>query len=560
MFKQIILKKLDRIKKNPYLILLILILIWLACYIWKTGVYIPFGLSDLSYHLATAQGFSRAGGIVVWDFWESLPLGRPHNYPPLFHTIFASFLKLGLSPANTMKLMIETVMVGGFSVYTWGITKLFSIKIAFWSVLLLAFSFHFVSMSSLVIPSTLVLFLSPALFYTFIKQKWLSYSIILTLIFYTHLFMPYLLILGIALYSIIFNRKLFWPGLKATLVSFIFYLPWFIHILLDGWEYIKYFDASYSIGQYRSSIQLNLLIIILALTALTLMVKSGKKKLDSSAMFFLILSVIFLGMSYFSTDRFLNGHFLVCLSPLAALAIVHLWQNSLWRYPLLIVILFHAWQTTYLTNENGELNLKMESSTLANFIGREYKVTATFEENYISMIDLLESRSSKGESIVSAISVADNATLSSPRNRNYQTALANFWGSNIGLSTLNLRQPEINYRTLPDISYARYIILDSPVTNLSDDYFSNFGYSNSAKIIENIKKNFSVMAYYHGKKGGLVYFYRNDGAGVIKENIPSKKFPLWLADTIFLILVSVLIMSLNTDKNKSKKTAPISAD
>src|SRR5207253_2172437 len=49
---------------------------------------------DLTYHLSTAQSFVRDGGMSLTETWDSLPLGRPHLYPPVVHFFLAILVLL----------------------------------------------------------------------------------------------------------------------------------------------------------------------------------------------------------------------------------------------------------------------------------------------------------------------------------------------------------------------------------------------------------------------------------------------------------------------------------
>jgi hypothetical protein len=47
--------------------------------------------------MGVIRGFSQAGGLVLWDFWEYAPVGRPHVYAPLLHCAGLLLHGLGMS-------------------------------------------------------------------------------------------------------------------------------------------------------------------------------------------------------------------------------------------------------------------------------------------------------------------------------------------------------------------------------------------------------------------------------------------------------------------------------
>jgi len=53
---------------------------------------------DVNYHMGAIEGMRQAGGLVLWDFWEQAPAGRPHLYPPTLHIAGRLACLLGMSP------------------------------------------------------------------------------------------------------------------------------------------------------------------------------------------------------------------------------------------------------------------------------------------------------------------------------------------------------------------------------------------------------------------------------------------------------------------------------
>ena len=494
--------------------------------IWKYSTNFFYGYGDFSYHLAVAQGFVRAKGIVFWDFWESLPLGRPHNYPPLFHLVMASFLQMGFSTLNVARLIIELVVVGGLILYIWGLTKLFNLKVAFWAFFFLVLSMQFIRISSTVLPSTLVVFTAPALLYFVINKKWLSFWTILVLIFYTHLFVPYILLFAILVYLLIFNRKIIWSFFIYSILAFICYLPWLIHVLLQGFSYIKYFDNNYiSANTTDAPIGLNIIVLALAITGLIYLI-TKYRQISREGFFFLILPLIFLPFSYIAVNRFINGHGMVSLSVLAGLGTVFLLENRslIYRYLIIILVAIYFWQIPYLSIiYKNSVNFDLLSSSTASIIKPDIKFDFVREQTYADMINKIKENSSPGESILSTTSSFDGG-----ENQPALIYLANFFGSNTARPTLNLREPELYHRNSPNLSEARLII------------------SNQTKDLE-------LLSQLKTNMGGNIYLYKNNSGNIVKEKIPKHYIPFWLAYSIVISIVLIPIIISSISKRKLEK-------
>ena len=73
---------------------------------------------DIYYHFSVAKAFDLANGIVLHDFWEYAPMGRPHLYPPLFHILILFFMKISIKTEFLMKL-ISFLMFPILQVTSW---------------------------------------------------------------------------------------------------------------------------------------------------------------------------------------------------------------------------------------------------------------------------------------------------------------------------------------------------------------------------------------------------------------------------------------------------------
>jgi hypothetical protein len=157
---------------------------------------------DIYYHLQVAWGFIQAGGYSSWDFWEYVPFGRPHIYPPLFHILLALFIKLGISVIFIAKFFESAIPVIFLLIIWQFIRKNYGEQLGFFVVV--AFSSSFIFSISLAnhIPSSLALILGFLSFGEFLKKRVLRAVILLILCFYTHLSVPWFFVLSYIFYAV----------------------------------------------------------------------------------------------------------------------------------------------------------------------------------------------------------------------------------------------------------------------------------------------------------------------------------------------------------------------
>ena len=184
---------------------------------------------DIFYHMSAAKAFGIAGGVVLHDFWEFAPAGRAHLYPPLLHLMMSFMAKI--LPMLTVGKIISFIMfpLAQLSVFFYT-REVFDRKIAFYTILLVTIPFNFYRSQALTNATSLVLVLTPLIFWAVEKQKLMSSVILMTMALYTHLSMPHIVgaaLLGYVLVRVEKRRYL----LKMLAVSYLLYLPWMIHVL-----------------------------------------------------------------------------------------------------------------------------------------------------------------------------------------------------------------------------------------------------------------------------------------------------------------------------------------
>ncbi|MBU7031637.1 MAG: hypothetical protein HXS53_03825 [Theionarchaea archaeon] len=183
---------------------------------------------DIYYHSSVAGSFEKAGGIVLWDFWEFAPIGRPHLYPPFLHALMLFFSEF-LNPMTVAKL-VSFIMFPASQITVWLFSReIYSRKAGFYSVLLLSSSEQYFQLQAITSAAALVLVLLPLLFLAFEKRYHVAAVILLTLSLYTHVGMGPIALGSFTLYTIMQDRRK--DGLKIVIASLLLFVPWGLHLL-----------------------------------------------------------------------------------------------------------------------------------------------------------------------------------------------------------------------------------------------------------------------------------------------------------------------------------------
>lgn len=529
-----------------------IILYYIGCLVLLLGTFLLIWLktdrlffnTDTTYHLNVAQAFIRAKGIVTWDFWESLPIGRPNNYPPLFPIFIAFLLQIGCSIDLTVKIITEVVVVGGLSLFAFFIYRLINIKVAFWTLFLLLLSRNFFVMTAIVMPASLVVFAAPALLYFVLKQKWIATFALLVLMFYTHLFMPYLIIFSILIYLFIAERRLIIPFIKASACAFVVYLPWLIHVFSSGLAYIKYFDGNFQNIDAGEPIGVNLIVALLLIFGFFIAIKNKKNLSKTPTTFFVIFFLCLLTVIYISSRRATDGHPLALAAVLSATALTTLLEHKVLRFVIIPILLMYMWVTPSISFAGRSVNFLADSSNLRLVLENELP-NMTLADEYSEYINYIKNNSLEGESLAVAVGNFNKAGAT-----NNQLYPAIFFGANSSRPTVLLRKPEFFYRPTPDILKTKFLLLNVPPTEAKPEYFSKVGYSDS-NFAENFARNFELVNFDASAMKGL-YLYKNKNDQVIRETIPAHKMPLTVA---YLLIGSVVLVFLYGAKVSGKVNA-----
>ncbi|MGC1122391.1 MAG: hypothetical protein WBA22_14965 [Candidatus Methanofastidiosia archaeon] len=185
---------------------------------------------DIYYHASVTLSFEKAGGIVLWDFWEFAPLGRPHLYPPLLHGLMMLFSEV--SNITTVSRITSFVMFpASLGTLWWFSREVYSPRTAFYSVLVLSSCYEYFNLQSITSAAGLVLVAVPLLFYWFEKGKYLAAVVVLAGCLYTHISLGPIVVCALLLYGVLGKKAL--AGAKVAAGSLLLYSPWLLHIVAN---------------------------------------------------------------------------------------------------------------------------------------------------------------------------------------------------------------------------------------------------------------------------------------------------------------------------------------
>ncbi|GEM_PF-2624263 len=520
-------------RQNLFLGGFVLVAIFFTFFFWTgTSATFFFHYDDAAYHLATAQGFVRADGPVTWQFWGSLPDGRPNNYPPLFPFLITLFIKLGAIPALAGKAAVFAGLVGGGTIFAWALTKLFDIRVAFITTLFLFLTLDFFSISLLVVPATVVVFLAPAAFYALVRGKWPALGGLLILMLYTHMVLPYVVMGGLFLWCVIYGRDKLKGLIGVICASIIAFLPWLVPLISEGIPYIKYWYPS--LVPRARFVELNLAMFWFFGVGLWILLKRKVlKESDRYSVFFLILWVFLVPIGAFASARGLNGHAFIASVPLSALGFLFLVERER-RIRILAatVGIFLFVGAIYLHIPlpafGSPFRFIAERSTIVEFAVKKGAENSMEEKK---ILDLIEAHSASGESIATLFDRFHGRGVA-PEYENYP---ALYFGGRSGRPVVNAGRPEVLFSRQP-IEQARLVLTNVPREEWNERLLD--GYASLASL-EAVARDFLLVG--EEKSGdGVIYVYRNTLENVLRE-IPVRPLAsLEITFIIFIILVSVV--------------------
>jgi len=195
---------------------------------------LPFGF-DTPYHLLMGKMYADFDRVVPWDYYEFAPVGRPQLYPPFEHIlIWWIHDGFGLDYIEIGRL-IAIVQYPLTLFLSWLVIRLLFDDITAASFLgLLSADGKFWSWQLTVAPTAMILALYMPFLYFFLRKRRYIATALLTIFLYSHLGMPYTIMLSLAI-SVVLMYKLDRSYLREAIfvvcLSLILFLPWMFHVL-----------------------------------------------------------------------------------------------------------------------------------------------------------------------------------------------------------------------------------------------------------------------------------------------------------------------------------------
>ncbi len=279
---------------------------------------------DIYYHLAAMQGYNLAGGITANAYWEFAPFGRPQLYPPVLHIVMDFMLKSGISISFIAKF-ISFVMFPLTIVTVWFVVRLvFGKRPAFFSVVFLAGASTFFWHMSVLSAAALAQIFGLLAFASIEKDLKFASPVLITLMLYSHIAIPYFYFAAFIIYGIFRKekRKIIFTSL---LISALLYSPWLFHtIKYYGYLVPRGFPKN---GFVPLSVSLNLWLWIFGIAgAIYGFFKKGKY------IFPVILLLVLIPIVFGYQTRFWEVHAVIPLAVLSGIFTEYLFLSSNGKY------------------------------------------------------------------------------------------------------------------------------------------------------------------------------------------------------------------------------------
>ncbi|MGQ9731364.1 MAG: hypothetical protein ACUVX8_08820 [Candidatus Zipacnadales bacterium] len=190
----------------------------------------PF-ISDTYYHLVVAKQIALGGKIPAWGDWDYAPVGRPHLYPPLLHLILAGLARLTGGILSAGQVLAVLFLPASLLTCWYAARWVFDSRTALVALLALSLDCGHAVVELIYIPSCLVNLLVPPLLITVLTRRTWASIVLLTLMLYAHLGIPYLVVLGLVLFALKYPRYRS-EVLKVVGVSLLWVSPWMLRTWL----------------------------------------------------------------------------------------------------------------------------------------------------------------------------------------------------------------------------------------------------------------------------------------------------------------------------------------
>jgi hypothetical protein len=272
----------------------------------------PF-VSDTYYHLAIAKQINLQGRLPAWVDWDYAPVGRPHLYPPLIHLMLAGLARVTGSILTAGQVLAVVFLPAAFLSCWYAARWIFDSRAALVAVLALSLDLGHALVELIYIPSCLINILAPILIVTLLTRRTWPSIILLTLMLYAHIAIPYLIVLGLALFAWKYPR---YRGevLKVAGVAVIWASPWLVRTWMErAWVAGVAANAGLPMGLLQRIVSLQIFNLVLLGCGLWGIRHLRRSRVQEGVVRWLLVGMLPLLFSY-------GGRFTMHSAPLWALS------------------------------------------------------------------------------------------------------------------------------------------------------------------------------------------------------------------------------------------------
>ncbi|MEW6075428.1 MAG: hypothetical protein AB1530_03875 [Candidatus Omnitrophota bacterium] len=315
---------------------------------------------DVYYHLSVMHGFDTAGGYVTRSFWQASPSGIPHLYPPLLHIMMVAGYKLGLPDIIIARLLHFLFYPLPLFIFWYCIKKLFTSRLAFFTLLFLTVPFSLYLSFINTTASTLAMLFGMLSFLCAEKGKRIASSLLLALAFYSHALLSWIFLFAFILYAL-FAREKRRSYFLVAIAALVCALPMLIH------EYAHRAFFSFVYLKENEEVGIHIFIIALAVGGVV-----RCARLKGRYYFFIALAISFFAFLSQLTYRYLSGEGMVAFALLAGVAFEYLFVRASSKQGARILVIAAAvfiWAfSPALRFSKGKPAFLLSQSTLINLM------------------------------------------------------------------------------------------------------------------------------------------------------------------------------------------------
>jgi len=517
---------------------LLLIATVIAGLAWQSD-FLKVMYEDYAYHLLVAQNYSHAGGITTWDHWESAPVGRPQNYPPVWQFSMSWLIGLPLDP-SAMHTFFSLLAIGlGLSLAWLGIRLWHGSLTAFFFLILAASFGRYITLLGVITPSSLVLASFPLLAFLLKEKRWIGAGALLTIMLYTHMIIPWLVIGTLGAWYLWKRDWRDWRQFFGTIAAAIaLYLPWGL-LVFQNRRYILYTDPNYLATPRIPDLYLSL--SLLALSGLALAIFSiarlrNRPNLPSIApwVILMVAQVPILYSNHPSRFGISGGAFMMMI--ISAVGLRYLWQQPKFRLAVAAVLVFCALYSVELSTigQNGQQIISSAPSLLRQIASYENSDLAfylqpmnVFTPENIRLAEVIRNNTEKNDVIYNANDYFNLEIY--PRFKHYMPA--QFFGSIAGRPIANARNPEYYWQAELPLEKAKIVIADLRQTHI----FTGEKKKEDSELADKLASDFELIA-----QEDRTLVFKNKSDEVFKMPDPDSAINRWAAMGLLVLALSLI--------------------